>query len=1350
MSKSFVLIAGAFFVFACLLVVNRGHLPGTRNDGGKGRSRLARASQAQAGARAASAATAEAQKAPLYPETNPVVNPYASALRQPGTSRRPWDVGFLRGLTGAPSNAPIHFELTEGVLASGVIKITQTREGELTYVSGEISAPEPGKFFFLAPPPGGKAGKAVGVIEFWGSKSAYRIEPTGPNGDPELWKRRLDEVLCQTMPLFEDEVAAQEPADLPPLRPDLVPDYAPEYNSNIVSLQSCPGSSAVLLLDFFGGYTPTWGGVTYPRPNVSNAQIKDLWKRVAEDYMPFNVNVTTDIRVYQSAPAGSRQRCAFSPSISAMPSGAAGVAYIGSWNWGSDTVCWSIYTSGKSGAEVGSHEAGHTVGLGHQGTSSSGYFSGHGSGTTGWAPIMGAGYYKNVATWAKGEYQSANNQEDELSIVTTQNNNIAYRADDTANTHSASRYLEVYPNYTAFAEGVIERTADTDAFQFSTAGGLVSLTAAPVGDWANLALSATLVDASDAIIASNNPQSVLSATLSASVPAGTFTYRVSGAGRNNPLTDGFSAYGSLGYYSITGSIAGARLPTRLSVAEHAPVGDLVGTIYPQSTNSAFAYSIVSGNNGNTFSIDSRGTLFVANNTLLDYTRLATNTTLPVQFQLFVNIADLVNPDLTELNRRVVVSVLDVNDAPVVTGFTTYLVEHTRPGTAIGSVPVKDADFNQQLSFAIVGGDPGGMFAIDDTGLLAVAGDLDASVGTMYTLAIAVCDNVIGSALTSTGYVNINVVTNRTLFQPGSVSYALYDGIGSGTAITDLTGNSRWPRDPSSEKQLAGFEGLNNRASNYGAALRGYLLPPQTGSYTFWIASDDSSELWISSTTNNAALSRIAYVSGYTGPRQWTRFSSQQSSAIALTAGQGYYIEARMKEGGGDDHVAVAWRGPGTSNQTNVISGLYLASCPVNYLPHASGFSATVRQGAFSGTAVGAILVSDVNASDRHSFSISGGNAAGLFSIEPATGIVRVQDEAALAAAPAGSYNLTVTVTDSGLPALSSTATASIALVGSDSLPSPVLRRELWTNVGSGTAVSDLTNNPAYPGRPDKFQDLTAFASAVDTADNYGSRIRAYLTPALSGSYRFFIASDDASALLLSTDDNPTNAQRIAYVNGWTSANAWASTSSQISALKTLIAGQRYYIEAVHKEGGGGDHVEVAWAGPGIVDTNSQPATNVIAGSYLSPLDLNFPPRLLNQTLPVFASVANGTAIGRVSVQDSALDTLTFKIVGGNDNNTFAIDAVTGIVSVLDNALITNGGNFRAHHPRQDSGCGGLYIPQTAQATVTINVVQPSASVPFVWTGAAATNEWANPGNWGGAIRPWAPGLPSATPGSSRM
>ena len=600
---------------------------------------------------------------PVSREMDLTVNPYAAALREPGKSKRVWDADYIKTFQTARAGDPVRFELTGGVMAAGSVKIIQAAGGEVSYVSGVLTAPETGKFFFLTPPIGGKAGSAVGVVEFPASKTAYRIEPTGPGGAPELWQRRLDEVICTDMPVADPATlqAAQAATNLTeniaPLRPDLVPDYVPSYNSNIVSLQSYPGSPAVLLLDFAGGYTGSWGGVNYACPNVSNATIKDIWKRIAEDYMPFNINVTTDFKVFQAAPAASRQRCCFTTT----PITAAGVAYEGSWNWGNDTVCWSVYCVGKPGAEVGAHEPGHTLGLSHEGlttTPGGGYFTGQGGGVTGWAPIMGAAYYQNVTTWAHGEYQNANNLEDQLNTITTANNNVHYRTDDTGSTLATSRYLEIYTNYAAFAEGVIERTADTDAFQFTTTGGTVSLTASPVGDWADLGLMATLADATDTIIASNSPQDVLSAGFTTNLPAGTYTFRVTGAGRNDPLTSGFSSYASLGYYSITGSVAGARMPTRLSVAEHATNNTVVGTVPAINPNSSpLVYAIASGNTGTTFSVDSSGVVRVANNVLLDYYPLAALTTMyGVQFEVFMNITNVNNPALTELNRRVVIAV----------------------------------------------------------------------------------------------------------------------------------------------------------------------------------------------------------------------------------------------------------------------------------------------------------------------------------------------------------------------------------------------------------------------------------------------------------------------------------------------------------------------------------------------------------------------------------------------------------------------------------------------------------------------------------------------------------------------
>jgi hypothetical protein len=55
------------------------------------------------------------------------------------------------------------------------------------------------------------------------------------------------------------------------------------------------------------------------------------------------------------------------------------------------------------------------------------------------------------------------------------------------------------------------------------------------------------------------------------------------------------------------------------------------------------------------------------------------------------------------------------------------------------------------------------------------------------------------------------------------------------------------------------------------------------------------------------------VNGWTPVRDWSRYPSQTSAAVALVAGQKYYIEALMKEAGGGDHLEIGWETPGSKS-----------------------------------------------------------------------------------------------------------------------------------------------------------------------------------------------------------------------------------------------------------------------------------------------------------------------------------------------------------------------------------------------------------------------------------------------------
>ena len=111
-------------------------------------------------------------------------------------------------------------------------------------------------------------------------------------------------------------------------------------------------------------------------------------------------------------------------------------------------------------------------------------------------------------------------------------------------------------------------------------------------------------------------------------------------------------------------------------------------------------------------------------------------------------------------RTFTVTVLAVNDAPVVTGGTFTVPENSAAGTAVGTVTATDVDAGQTRTFAITAGNTGGAFAINSsTGAITVASAaaLDYETTPSFTLTVQATDN--GTpVLSGTGTVTV-AVTN---------------------------------------------------------------------------------------------------------------------------------------------------------------------------------------------------------------------------------------------------------------------------------------------------------------------------------------------------------------------------------------------------------------------------------------------------------------------------------------------------------------------------------------------------------------------------------------------------------------
>jgi hypothetical protein len=157
---------------------------------------------------------------------------------------------------------------------------------------------------------------------------------------------------------------------------------------------------------------------------------------------------------------------------------------------------------------------------------------------------------------------------------------------------------------------------------------------------------------------------------------------------------------------------------------------------------------------------------------------------------------------------------------------------------------------------------------------------------------------------------------------------------SGNAVTDIRGHAGFPDNPDGSAKVDTFEVPRTKPAemsvlgdNYGARVTGYLYPPEDGSYTFWITSDNGGEFLLSTDDDPANATMICQVPGteWTGDREWNKFpTDQKSQPVTLTGGKKYYVEAIYQEGGGGDGIAIGWGGPTIGAGPAVIDGQYLS------------------------------------------------------------------------------------------------------------------------------------------------------------------------------------------------------------------------------------------------------------------------------------------------------------------------------------------------------------------------------------------------------------------------------------------
>jgi PKD repeat protein len=304
--------------------------------------------------------------------------------------------------------------------------------------------------------------------------------------------------------------------------------------------------------------------------------IIETWLRVAEDFAPFNVDVTTELTSEAQLTRSSSSDTVFGTRILISPISQyfgpyGGIAYVGVFDDVGDTYKPALVfpenlgNTAKNITEAASHECGHNLGLNHDGTAATGYYSGHGSGATGWAPLMGVGYYQNLSQWSRGEYLGANNAQNDLLVMTSYG--LPVRPDDHGNAANSATALTGQASL--FGEGVIETASDVDVFWFSVgASSAVTVNVNPATVGPNLDILAEIRDANGTLLGTSNPVDGLGAAFTGQLDAGTYFVHVGGTGMGDPLGTGYTDYGSLGQFVVTGSVG---------VANQAPVAIIQAT-----------------------------------------------------------------------------------------------------------------------------------------------------------------------------------------------------------------------------------------------------------------------------------------------------------------------------------------------------------------------------------------------------------------------------------------------------------------------------------------------------------------------------------------------------------------------------------------------------------------------------------------------------------------------------------------------------------------------------------------------------------------------------------------------------
>ncbi|VTS05577.1 cadherin domain-containing protein [Tuwongella immobilis] len=678
--------------------------------------------------------------------------------------------------------------------------------------------------------------------------------------------------------------------------------------------------------------------------------------------------------------------------------------------------------------------------------------------------------------------------------------------------------------------------------------------------------------------------------------------------------------------------------------ENATTGTTVGTIAASDpdagSNGTLSYAITGGNTGNVFAINAT----TGEISVVDPSTININTT--PSYSLTITISDGGSPSLST-TITATITITDNNDPPTIGDQSFNVLENAANGTVVGTIVANDPDSgtNGTLTFTAIGGDLGGIFTVNEsTGeIIAVNADLlDFETTPTYTFTVRVTDG--GTpGLTATATITINVLDVNEAPTLNDISFSIPENSSAGTTVGTITGTD----------VDAGANGSLSYSITGGNESGAFAINPTTGEITV---------------IDPAPLD----------------FETTPSFTLTVT-------------------VSDAGSPSLTASATVTITLTDVNEDPIANSPQ----TFTVEENASNGTSLGSIVASDPDTGSNGtlSFAITGGNEAGIFAINASTGEITVVDGSQLDFETTPAYTLTIAITDGGSLANFITITAEISVIDVNEAPTGSdLSLSVAENSPVGTVVGTVTGSDPDTGTTGTLtyeiisgDPLGLFAIDPSTGEITVARTAGLDHEALSQVVLVVQIADGGSPSLIATVNVTIAITDVNEPVTLANASVTVAQNAPAGAILAVIAGvdedsaapNNTLTYAITGGNTGGAFAinsttgQLTLANPAAlgaagnvfslsvtVTDSGRPSFSATATIRVEVTPVNNAPSGTGFATSILENASNGTGIGTVigSDPDSGNDgTLRYAITGGNIGGVFAIDAATGVISIVNAA-----------------------------------------------------------------------------------